>query len=82
MTCSRCQGLMHEDHFFDLKGTQGLMWMKGWRCLNCGHAVDPVLEANRRLQRSTGAQSTSDQVLSRPAASGPEHSTGVDTEAA
>ncbi len=81
MTCSRCHGLMHEHHFFDFEGTQGFMWMKGWRCLNCGHAVDPVLEANRRLHRSTRAQSTSDQVMN-PAASGPEHSISVDAEAA
>ena len=49
MECRRCQGLMEEDQFFDLEGTQGFMWMKGWRCMNCGHAADPVIEANRRL---------------------------------
>jgi hypothetical protein len=25
------------------------MWMRGWRCMNCGHAADPIIEANRRL---------------------------------
>jgi hypothetical protein len=53
MQCRRCQGLMMEDHFFDLEGTQGFMWMKGWRCMNCGHAADPVIEANRRLHEAT-----------------------------
>lgn len=48
MECLRWQGLMVEDHFFDLAGTQDFMWMKGWRCMNCGHAVDPLIEANRR----------------------------------
>lgn len=48
-----CQGLMVEDHFFDLQGTQDFMWMKGWRCMNCGHAVDPLIEANRRSQEAT-----------------------------
>jgi len=49
MKCMRCQGLMVEDHFIDLYWTGGLMWMKGWRCMNCGHVVDPLIEANRRL---------------------------------
>ena len=53
MKCKRCQGLMAEDQFFDFEGTQGFMWMKGWRCMNCGHAVDSVREANRRLQDAT-----------------------------
>jgi hypothetical protein len=52
MECMRCQGLMAEDHFIDLQGTGGLMWMKGWRCLNCGQVVDPLIEQNRRLQEA------------------------------
>ena len=53
MECIRCRGLMVEDHFFDLEGTQGFMWMKGWRCMNCGHAEDPLLAANHRLHAAT-----------------------------
>ena len=53
MKCKRCQGLMAEDQFFDFEGTQGFMWMKGWRYMNCGHAVDPVIEANRHLHEAT-----------------------------
>jgi hypothetical protein len=54
MECIRCQGLMVEDHCFDIEGTQGFMWMKGWRCMNCGHAAaDPPREANRRLHEAT-----------------------------
>ena len=52
MTCRRCQGLMAEDQFFDFEGTQGFMWMKGWRCMNCGHAADPLIEANRHLHEA------------------------------
>jgi hypothetical protein len=40
---------MHEDRFYDFVATQHFMWTKGWRCLNCGHAVDPTKEADRRL---------------------------------
>ena len=53
MECTRCRGLMVEDHFIDLHGTGGLMWMRGWRCMNCGHVVDPLIEANRRLEAAT-----------------------------
>lgn len=53
MTCKQCQGVMAEDQFFDFERTQGFMWMKGWRCINCGHAVDPVIEANHRLHEAT-----------------------------
>ena len=53
MECLRCQGLMVNDHLFDFEGTQGFMWMKGWRCMNCGHAADPLIEANRRLLEAT-----------------------------
>jgi len=56
MECICCQGLMAEDHFFGFEGTQvfmWIMWMKGWRCLNCGHAVDPLIAANRRLHEAS-----------------------------
>lgn len=53
MECTRCQGLMVEAHFIDMEGTQGFMYMKGWRCLNCGHAKDALIEANRRLQEAS-----------------------------
>ena len=48
MEYTRCQGLMMKDQFFDFEGTQGFMWMQGWRCMNCGHAEDPLTAANRR----------------------------------
>jgi uncharacterized Zn finger protein len=51
MNCSRCSGLMVEDHFLDFEGTTGYMWMTGFRCMNCGHVYDPVIEQNRQAQR-------------------------------
>jgi len=44
---------MAEDQFFDFEGAQGFMWMRGWRCMNCGYAADPVIEANHRLHEAT-----------------------------
>ncbi len=52
MKCPRCEGLMTEAHFCDFEGTDGFFWMKGWQCVNCGYAVDPLMEANRRLMQS------------------------------
>jgi hypothetical protein len=47
MTCRRCQGRMARDHFLDLQESGGEWWLEGWRCINCGHVFDPVLERNR-----------------------------------
>lgn len=49
MTCARCQGLMVTDSFIDLHET-GHLWMKAWRCMNCGYVVDTVMAQNRLMQ--------------------------------
>jgi hypothetical protein len=48
MKCERCNGLMLEDHFMDMKDLSEGMWVSSWRCMNCGHAADPVMIANRQ----------------------------------
>jgi hypothetical protein len=40
---------MARDHFLDLQESGGEWWLEGWRCINCGHVFDPVLEKNRRM---------------------------------
>ena len=47
MDCSRCRGLMVEDHFLDFEGGFREMWTASWRCMNCGHVHDAVIEQNR-----------------------------------
>lgn len=47
MNCSRCQGLMVREHFLDFEGTYGHTWSSGYRCMNCGNVVDPVIEQHR-----------------------------------
>jgi hypothetical protein len=47
MTCSRCSGLMLEDHFLDMEGSYGQMWTTSWRCMNCGRVHDSVIEQNQ-----------------------------------
>jgi hypothetical protein len=36
-----------QDVFFDHEGTSGHTWTVNQRCMNCGHAHDPVIEQNR-----------------------------------
>ena len=38
---------MVEDHLLDFEGTSGHMWANGYRCMNCGHIHDPVIEQHR-----------------------------------
>jgi len=47
MSCSRCSGFMLEDHFLDFEGSSGEFWSRSWRCVNCGHVHDAVIERNR-----------------------------------
>lgn len=52
MTCTRCQGLMVEDHLFDFEGTCGHTWATGVRCMNCGHVDDGMIAQNRQRQQA------------------------------
>lgn len=51
MNCSRCRGYMVEDHFLDFEGQFREMWATSWRCVNCGHVHDSVVEQNRLAQQ-------------------------------
>lgn len=58
MTCQRCKGCMARDHFLDMQQSGGEWWMEGWRCINCGHVYDPVVEQNRRMHAAALAAVT------------------------
>lgn len=47
MKCRRCRGLMVVDHFLDMTSGYGEMWTTSWRCVNCGHVSDGVINENR-----------------------------------
>ena len=50
MRCLRCDGLMVREKFEDLGGLGSSDHeYAGWRCINCGVIVDPVIAAHRRL---------------------------------
>lgn len=53
MKCSRCEGLMVEDHFLDFEGPFREMWATGWRCVNCGRIHDAMIKHNRLCRQDT-----------------------------
>jgi len=49
MRCHRCQGRMIQDNFIDVHDDTGILDFQGWRCLNCGNIVDPVIGKHRSM---------------------------------
>jgi len=47
MTCPRCKGNMISEHFEDISDDTGQITFHGFRCINCGEVIDPVVIANR-----------------------------------
>ena len=64
MTCQRCQGCMARDHFLDLQESGGDWWLEGCRCINWGHASDPVLERTRLLHAAALTSASVQSALS------------------
>jgi len=48
MTCHRCGGLMLAEHYDDARDYTDQAEFLGWRCVNCGSVLDPVIAGNRR----------------------------------
>ena len=61
MRCSRCHGLMLNDHLLDMGGRLGEMWAQSWRCANCGGLHDAVIEQNRLAREANVSVPTSGQ---------------------
>jgi hypothetical protein len=53
MTCQRCTGLMVRERYDDLELGSAGYESSGWRCLNCGAIVDPVVAAHHQATRKT-----------------------------
>ena len=49
MNCTRCQGLMLDEHMIDMEGGYGEMWSVSTRCVNCGHRDDAVIQHHQQL---------------------------------
>ncbi len=55
MMCLRCDGLMVFELFEDFEGLSSDYEFTGWRCINCGAIIDPVIAAHRRLTSQAAA---------------------------
>ena len=53
MTCQRCKGLMVQERYDDLGLGSAGYESQGWRCLNCGAIVDPVIAAHHPIAPKT-----------------------------
>ncbi len=51
MRCGRCHGLMVVDDLMDMEDDTGLLWLRAWRCVNCG-AVEESVITRHRLERA------------------------------
>ncbi|MBX3326357.1 MAG: hypothetical protein U0223_04480 [Nitrospira sp.] len=49
MSCTRCQGLMLEEHMIDMEAGYGEMWSMSTRCVNCGHRDDAVIKQHHQV---------------------------------
>ena len=52
MSCFRCNGCMVEDFLLDMEDSSGPMWLRAWRCMNCGNVSESVLQRNRQSQEA------------------------------
>ncbi len=55
MTCQRCDGLMVRERYDDLDLGSAGYEISGWRCLNCGAIVDPLIAAHHQTAHKTEA---------------------------
>lgn len=56
MRCVRCCGLMVRDHFYDLLNDSGYLSIRGWRCVNCGNILDPLILRNKGYRSPYGVR--------------------------
>ena len=52
MRCEHCHGLMVVDHFLDMQDTSGHLWLRAWRCVNCGNVVEPGILQRRQTHQT------------------------------
>jgi hypothetical protein len=44
------------DYFLDMEDAYGHMWLRAWRCVNCGEVVEPGITSHRLAQVSRVAR--------------------------
>lgn len=65
MTCIRCQGLMLAETLVDMEAGYHEMWSRTWRCVNCGHRADAVMQQHRRagIEKHRGGLTLAEPVV-------------------
>lgn len=53
MICQRCAGLIVREQYDNLEFDQAGYEISGWRCLNCGAIVDPVIATHPQTTRKS-----------------------------
>jgi hypothetical protein len=56
MRCRRCQGLMVVDYFTDMRSGGEPLWLRAWRCINCGEVAESGITDHRLMRRSRVAR--------------------------
>lgn len=52
MRCRRCHRFMAVDSYFDLGKAESPLWLRAWRCGNCGNVYKPEIFLNRVVHRN------------------------------
>lgn len=52
MPCYRCHGLMTVDFYIDMGSSGDPLWLRAWRCVNCGEVIEPGMVTNRSAHRN------------------------------
>ncbi len=52
MRCRRCHRFMTVDAYIDKGTTESPLWLRTWRCGNCGKIDEPELILNRVMRRN------------------------------
>ena len=52
MPCHRCHGLMTVDSYIDMGSSSDPLWLRTWRCGNCGEVAEPGIATNQAVHRN------------------------------
>jgi hypothetical protein len=52
MRCQRCQGFMTVNAYVDRGSRRSPLWLRAWRCVNCGEVYEPEMFLNPAVHRN------------------------------
>jgi hypothetical protein len=52
MRCRRCHGSMTVDAYIDMGSSGSPLWLRAWRCGNCGNVYEPEVFLSRVVHRN------------------------------